>query len=41
MRKIKNNKVIDLKDKNEYDKKVELENLSKKINEIFDENNGK
>ena len=35
MKKIKNNKVIDLKNKSEYEKVVELGKISKKINSIF------
>ncbi len=36
MRKIKNNKIIDLKNKNEYEKATELGKISKKINSIFE-----
>lgn len=35
MKKIKNNKIIDLKNKNEYEKNHVLGQLSKKINLIF------
>ena len=35
MKKIKNNKVIDLKNKSEYEKVIELGKISKKINLIF------
>ena len=35
MKKIKNNKVIDLRNKSEYEKAAELGKISKKINLIF------
>ncbi len=35
MKKLKNNKIIDLKSKNEYEKNLELGKISKKINAIF------
>lgn len=35
MKKIKNNKIIDLKNKNEYEKSIELGKISKEINSIF------
>ena len=35
MKNIKNNKVIDLKNKSEYEKVIELGKISKKINSIF------
>lgn len=35
MKKIKNNKIIDLKNKNEYEKNIELGKVSRKINLIF------
>lgn len=35
MKKIKNNKVIDLKNKTEHEKVIELGKISKKINLIF------
>lgn len=35
MKKIKNNKIIDLKNKNEYEKSIELGEISKDINSIF------
>ncbi len=38
MKKIKNNKIIDLKDKNEYEKSIKLCEISKKVNEIFNKN---
>jgi hypothetical protein len=38
MKKIKDNKVIDLKNKNEYEKSIELGEISKKINLIFKKN---
>ena len=41
MKKIKDNKVIDLKDKNEYEKAIELGKLSKEINSIFEKNQNK
>lgn len=39
MKKIKNNEIIDLRNKSEYEKAIELGKLSKQINEIF--NNAK
>mgnify|MGYP005787330971 CR=1 FL=1 len=38
MKKIKNNKIVNLKDKNEYEKTMILGEISKKINLIFKEN---
>lgn len=38
MKKIKNNKIIDLKNKNEYEKSIELGKISKKVNSIFKKN---
>lgn len=35
MKKIKNNKIIDLRNKNEYEKSIELGKVSKDINSIF------
>ncbi len=35
MKKIKNNKIIDLKNKNEQEKSIKLGEVSKKINSIF------
>lgn len=35
MKKIKNNKVLDLKNKSEYEKVIKLGKISKKINSIF------
>ena len=35
MKKIKNNKIIDLKNKTEYEKSLKLGEVSKKINSIF------
>ncbi len=35
MKKIKNNKIIDLKNKNEYEKSIKLGEISKKINAVF------
>lgn len=35
MKKIKNNKIIDLRNKSEYEKVTELGKISKKINSIF------
>lgn len=35
MKKLKNNKVIDLKNKNEYEKSITLGKISKKINSFF------
>ena len=35
MKKIKDNKIIDLKNKNEEEKNIELGRISKQINEIF------
>ena len=35
MKKIKNNKIIDLKNKNEYEKSIKLGEISKNINLIF------
>lgn len=35
MKKIKNNQVVDLRNKNEFDKCIELGKISKKINDIF------
>ncbi len=35
MKKIKNNKIIDLKNKNEYEKCIKLGKISKDINSIF------
>jgi len=35
MKKIKNNEVIDLKNKSEHEKVIELGKISKKINSIF------
>lgn len=39
MKKIKNNKVIDLRNKSENEKVREFGKISKKINSLFDENN--
>lgn len=36
MKKIKNNKVIDLRNKNEYEKSIELGKISKEINLLFE-----
>ncbi len=36
MKKIKDNKIIDLKNKNEEEKNIELGKISKQINEIFE-----
>lgn len=38
MKKIKNNQIIDLKNKDEYEKSKELGKISKKINLIFKNN---
>ena len=38
MKKIKNNKIINLKDKNEQEKAIELGKISKEINSIFEKN---
>lgn len=38
MKKIKNNKIIDLKNKNEYEKSIKLGEISKDINSIFKKN---
>lgn len=38
MKKIKNNKIVDLKNKNEYEKSIKLGEISKKINLIFKKN---
>lgn len=35
MKKIKNNEIINLKDKNEYEKSIKLGEISKEINLIF------
>ncbi len=35
MKKLKNNKIIDLKNKNEYEKTIKLGEISKDINLIF------
>ena len=35
MKKIKNNKVLDLRNKSEYERVIELGKISKKINSIF------
>lgn len=35
MKKLKNNEVIDLRNKSEYEKVIELGKISKKINSIF------
>ena len=39
MKKIKNNTVIDLRNKNELEKCIELGKVSRKINKIFKNNN--
>ena len=39
MKKIKNNKIIDLKNKNEYEKSIKLGEISKEINFIFEKAN--
>ena len=39
MKKIKDNKIIDLKNKNEEEKNIELGRISKQINEIFEARN--
>ncbi len=36
MKKIKNNKIIDLKNKSEYEKAIKLGEVSKKVNVIFE-----
>lgn len=36
MKKIKNNKIIDLKNENEYEKSIKLGEVSKDINSIFE-----
>lgn len=38
MKKIKNNKVIDLKNESEHEKVIKLGEISKEINSIFREN---
>ena len=38
MKKIKNNKIIELKNKKEYEKSIELGKISKKVNSIFKKN---
>lgn len=38
MKKIKNNKIINLKNKSEYEKVIELGKISKEINSIFKKN---
>lgn len=38
MKKIKNNKIINLKNKSEYEKVIELGKISKEINSIFEKN---
>lgn len=38
MKKLKNNEIIDLNSKNDYEKTIELGKLSKKINSIFQKN---
>lgn len=38
MKKIKNNKIINLKNKSEYKKVIELGKISKEINSIFKKN---
>lgn len=38
MKKIKNNKIINLKNKSEYEKVIELGKISKEINSIFKRN---
>ena len=35
MKRIKNNKIVDLKNKTEYEKAIKLGELSKEINSIF------
>ncbi len=39
MKKIKDNKIIDLKNKNEEEKNIELGRISKQINKIFEARN--
>ena len=39
MKKIKNNKVLDLRNKSEYEKVIELGKISKKINSMFQKSN--
>ena len=39
MKKIKDNKIIDLKNKNEEEKNIELGRISKQINKIFESRN--
>lgn len=41
MKKIKNNKLINLKNKNEYEKAIELGEISKEINSFFEDNTQK
>ena len=41
MKKIKNNKIIDLKNKDEYEKCIELGKISSKINKILNKANNK
>lgn len=41
MKKIKDNKIIDLKHKDEKEKSIELGKISKQINEIFNNENNK
>lgn len=36
MKKIKDNKIIDLRNKSEYEKSIELGKISNQINEIFE-----
>ncbi len=36
MKKVKENKIIDLRNKNEYEKAMELGKMSRKINLIFE-----
>jgi len=36
MKKIKNNRVINLKNKSEYEKAIEMGKISKQINEIYE-----
>ena len=38
MKNIKKNKIINLKDKNEQEKTIELGKISKQINSIFEKN---
>ena len=38
MKKLKNNQIVDLKNKNEYEKTIALGRMSKNINLIFEKN---